>query len=78
MSKKRDQKKSKHSVAKKKKKISGPSSDTKIVDGARYRDLNFKVSQEFHRTFKLNAARYGMSMKQLLEQSFTLWSEKTR
>jgi hypothetical protein len=30
------------------------------------RDLNFKVTEEFHRAFKMQAASLGVSMKALL------------
>lgn len=36
-------------------------------------DLNFKVDKTFHRTYKLVATLKGMSMKELLEQSFETW-----
>jgi predicted HicB family RNase H-like nuclease len=37
------------------------------------RDLNFKVSPEFHTKFKMTAAAAGLSMKELLEDSFKAW-----
>jgi hypothetical protein len=40
------------------------------------RDLNFKVSPEFHRLFKGTAVAWGMSMKELLEASFKTWREQ--
>lgn len=40
------------------------------------RDLNFKVSPEFHLRFKTTATMWGMSMKDLLEASFAAWTEK--
>lgn len=33
-------------------------------------DLNFKVSPEFHRAFKVQASLRGLSMRELLELSF--------
>lgn len=39
-------------------------------------DLNFKVSPAFHRDFKVTATVRGMSMKELLEASFSAWKEK--
>jgi hypothetical protein len=39
-------------------------------------DLNFKVDNDFHRTFKLAATLKGMSMKELLEGSFAAWVER--
>lgn len=41
-----------------------------------FQDLNFKVSSDFHRRFKLTAATWGMSMKELLEASFKKWVEE--
>ncbi len=40
------------------------------------RDLNFKVSPEFHLRFKTTATLWGMSMKELLEASYAAWVEK--
>jgi hypothetical protein len=39
-------------------------------------DLNFKVDNDFHRTFKLVATMKGMSMKELLEGAFNAWVER--
>ena len=33
-------------------------------------DLNFKVSPEFHRAFKVQASLRGLSMRELLEVAF--------
>ncbi len=33
-------------------------------------DLNFKVAPSFHRAFKTEAARRGLSMRELLELAF--------
>lgn len=33
-------------------------------------DLNFKVSPEFHRAFKVQASLRGLSMRELLELAF--------
>lgn len=38
-------------------------------------DLNFKVEPDFHRAFKTTATIKGMSMKELLEASFSIWIE---
>lgn len=38
-------------------------------------DLNFKVSPDFHRAFKLSATMRGIPMKDLLEASFRAWLE---
>ena len=34
--------------------------------------MNFKVPEEFHREFKLYAVQHGMSMVDLLQESFSL------
>jgi DNA primase len=36
-------------------------------------DMSFKVDPEFHVRYKTTAAAAGLSMKELLEQSFQLW-----
>jgi hypothetical protein len=41
-------------------------------------DLNFKVSEEFHRAFKGAATLTGISMKELLEEAFNLWVEQNQ
>ena len=40
--------------------------------------MNFKVPEEFHREFKLYAVQHGMSMVDLLQESFRLLKEKRR
>jgi len=40
------------------------------------RDLNFHVSEKFHRRFKVTAAKWRMSMKSLLEAMFDEWITK--
>ncbi|SER26693.1 hypothetical protein SAMN05216548_11432 [Faunimonas pinastri] len=40
------------------------------------KDLNFKVSPDLHRDFKLTATAWGMSMKELLEAAYKGWVEK--
>jgi hypothetical protein len=40
------------------------------ADDGRQCDLNFKVSKDFHTWFKSEAARRGLSMKDLLEKCF--------
>ena len=35
-------------------------------------DLNFKVSPEFKKEFKMLAAEYGISQKEVLERAFAL------
>lgn len=37
-----------------------------------YKPLNFKVSPDFHRDFKLYAAQHGLSMVEVLQQGFEL------
>ena len=41
-------------------------------EAATLKPLNFKVSPEFHREFKSLAAMHGMSMLDLLRESFDL------
>lgn len=41
-------------------------------------DMNFKVSEEFHRAFKAAAVMNGISMKELLEEAFRLWADKNQ
>ena len=38
--------------------------------------MNFRVPQAFHREFKLYAVQHGMSMVDLLQESFRLMKEK--
>jgi hypothetical protein len=42
----------------------------------KWADLNFKVTAEFHRQYKLAAALWDMSMKEVLEKSFRLIQER--
>lgn len=44
------------------------------ADAGGLQDLNFKVDPSFHRLFKTTAAQNGMSMKELLEDAFRLWT----
>ena len=39
-------------------------------------DLNFKVSAEFKKNFKIAAATQGISQKDLLQEIFKHWSER--
>lgn len=41
-----------------------------------YVDMNFKISPEFHRRFKIEATLRGLSMKDLLEASFKAYLEQ--
>lgn len=47
-------------------------------DSERFTPLNFRVSKEFHREFKLFAVQNGMSMVELLEKSFALMKQSKR
>ena len=38
--------------------------------------MNFRVSAQFHREFKLFAVQHGMSMVDLLQESFRLMKER--
>ena len=38
--------------------------------------MNFRVSTQFHREFKLYAVQHGMSMVDLLQESFRLMKER--
>jgi len=40
--------------------------------------MNFRVSAQFHREFKLYAVQHGMSMVDLLQESFRLMKERRR
>lgn len=42
------------------------------------RPLNFRVSPQFHREFKLYAVQRGISMVDLLQESFRLLKEQQR
>lgn len=48
------------------------------TNGSEFRDLNFKVTPDFHRHYKVTASASGISMKQLLEQSFDAWIDMKR
>lgn len=48
------------------------STNTQKPEASAVVDLNFKVSPEFRREFKLWAASHDMSQKQTLEQAFAL------
>ena len=41
-----------------------------------YVDLNFKVTDLFHRNYKFTATYKGMTMKELMEASFEAWLQK--
>ena len=40
--------------------------------------MNFKVPAQFHREFKLFAVQHGMSMVELLQQSFDLMKSQRK
>lgn len=42
----------------------------------RAHDLNFKVSPDFHRAFKVQASLRGLSMRELLELSFNEYTKR--
>jgi predicted HicB family RNase H-like nuclease len=37
------------------------------------KDMSFKVDPKFHKTYKQTAAELGMSMRELLEETFNTW-----
>ena len=41
-------------------------------------DMTFRVDAEWHKRFKMTAAAHGMSMKDLLMESFSLWEKSKR
>jgi hypothetical protein len=50
--------------------------NTKKRESTQLVDLNFKVSAEFHRAFKIYAAANDMSMKDVLMAAFSALKEK--
>ena len=44
--------------------------------GTELTPMNFRVSAQFHREFKLYAVQHGMSMVALLQESFRLMKER--
>jgi hypothetical protein len=44
----------------------------------RFVPLGFKVSEKFQLEYKLTAAQNGMSMVELLKESFALWKSHRR
>lgn len=44
--------------------------NTERQDSGDYTDLNFKVSAEFKKEFKIFAAEYGLKQKEVLERAF--------
>lgn len=53
--------------------IDAPTRNLAQPSTTRSADMNFKVTEEFHRAFKAAAVITGISMKELLEESFRLW-----
>ena len=53
--------------------IMSPFSNTERIE--KYKDMNFKVSSEFHKRFKKYAIMNDMSMKDLLETAFVYYAE---
>jgi CCR4-NOT transcriptional regulation complex NOT5 subunit len=51
--------------------------NTKKREAGAQVDLNFKVSSEFRREFKLWAASHDMKQKQVLEEAFRLLKQRT-
>ena len=47
-------------------------------DSAELTPLNFRVSEAFHREFKMYAAQHGSSMVDLLQESFRVLKEVRR
>jgi hypothetical protein len=40
------------------------------------KDLNFKVSEQFHCSYKMTSAAWGMPMKELLDDSYYWWTDE--
>ena len=55
-----------------------PTQHLAAPSNTRAADLNFKVSEEFHRAFKAAATIKGISMKELLDEAFQLWVERNQ
>jgi len=51
--------------------------NTKKREAGAQVDLNFKVSSEFRREFKLWAASHDMKQKEVLEEAFRLLKQRT-
>ena len=54
--------------------ISIPNLETPSI--ATLTPMNFRVSEQFHREFKVYAAQHGMSMVELLQKAFSALKEK--
>jgi hypothetical protein len=51
--------------------------NTKKVESGKLVDLNFKVSAEFRREFKIWSVNHDMTQKQLLEAAFQQMKQST-
>lgn len=56
--------------------FNAPDNLTISTDLSKYKDLNFKVSELYHRRVKGVATNWGMSMKELFEAAFENWVDK--
>lgn len=55
--------------------LKAPDNLTRSTDESKYKDMNFKVSDLYHRRVKSVATNWGMSMKELFEAAFENWVE---
>jgi hypothetical protein len=46
---------------------------TAAVSAGETQDLNFKVDPDFHKRFKIEAVKRGLSMREMLEQMAKDW-----
>ena len=53
-------------------------SETFVQNGDNLVGLNFKVSAEFRREFKMRAAEQDMSMVELLDAAFVLYNQSQK
>lgn len=56
--------------------FAAPDNLTTSTDQTKYKDLNFKVSELYHRRVKAVATNWGMSMKELFEAAFENWVDR--
>ena len=56
--------------------IMSPQQETVRIE--KPKDLNFKVSAQFHKQFKQYALMHDMSMKTLLEEAFTFYTKREK
>lgn len=57
-------------------KVAAPTFVPDNMDGEKLKDVNFKMTIDFHTKFKSVATARRMSMKELLEASFAAYLEK--